>query len=65
MSSCELDNLAEHGLLYAHRLFLAGVPTEVHMWRGVPHAFISTNPQTEVAMAAKGEYVRVFREAME
>ena len=35
----DLDLFAEESLIYARKLVAAGVPTELHMYPGAPHAF--------------------------
>ncbi|WP_043732406.1 alpha/beta hydrolase [Kutzneria sp. 744] len=37
VSVCEFDPLRDEGLIYAHRLIQAGVPTEVHHYPGTFH----------------------------
>ncbi len=37
VSACEFDPLRDEGLVYAHRLIQAGVPTEVHHFPGTFH----------------------------
>ncbi|KAK1495285.1 hypothetical protein CTAM01_08740 [Colletotrichum tamarilloi] len=36
---CGLDALRDEGLLYAKMLTEAGVPTDIHVYKGVPHGF--------------------------
>ncbi|KAK1979194.1 Alpha/Beta hydrolase protein [Colletotrichum cereale] len=42
---CGLDPLRDEGLLYAKMLAEAGVPTDVHIFKGVPHGFRSFGDQ--------------------
>ncbi|MBF6328249.1 alpha/beta hydrolase [Nocardia transvalensis] len=41
VSVCEFDPLRDEGLIYAHRLIQAGVPTELHHYPGTFHGSLS------------------------
>ena len=47
-----LDGLLDEDMDYARRLIAAGVPTDLHVFAGAPHAFDSMLPGTEVAQQA-------------
>ena len=47
-----LDGLFDEDIDYAHRLILAGVPTDLHVYADGPHAFDSMLPDTAVAQRA-------------
>ena len=53
-----LDGLLDEDIDYAHRLILAGVPTDLHVYADGPHAFDSMLPDTAVAQRAS----RVFED---
>lgn len=47
-----LDGLLDEDADYARRLIVAGVPTDLHVFAGAPHAFDSMLPGTTVAQRA-------------
>lgn len=47
-----LDGLLDEDIAYARRLIAAGVPTDLHVFSGAPHAFDSMLPGTAVAHQA-------------
>jgi acetyl esterase/lipase len=53
-----LDGLLDEDIDYAHRLILAGVPTDLHVYADGPHAFDSMLLDTAVAQRAS----RVFED---
>jgi acetyl esterase/lipase len=50
----DLDCLLDEDVDYARRLIAAGVPTDLHVLAGAPHAFDSMMPDTNVARRALG-----------
>ena len=42
-----LDLFVDEGIEYAHRLLRAGVPTELHVYPGVPHGFALVAPRCQ------------------
>jgi triacylglycerol lipase len=48
----DLDGLLDEDIAYARRLIAAGVPTDLHIVAGAPHAFDSMMPDTGVARRA-------------
>ena len=57
-----LDIFRDETLQYASRLVAAGVPVELHMHPGAPHAFEALAPESAVAKRALGDRIRVFSE---
>ena len=55
-----LDLFAEEDLEFARRLMRDGVPTELHLWPGVCHAFDTLAPQFELSQ----DYERAFHGAL-
>ncbi|KAK6208476.1 Type I Iterative PKS [Pestalotiopsis sp. IQ-011] len=51
-----MDILRDEGLLYADTLTEAGVPTDVHLFPGLPHAF-ATIPDVKEARQRWNEIV--------
>ncbi|MEJ7649781.1 MAG: alpha/beta hydrolase [Nakamurella sp.] len=54
----QLDIFAEEDVTYARRLMAAGVPTELHVHPGCPHAFEAFAPDSAVARRAVADRVR-------
>ena len=50
-----LDGFADEDIEYARRLNHAGVPAELHLYPGAPHAFDSMAPATGVARRANAQ----------
>jgi len=48
-----IDGLLDEDVDYARRLITAGVPTDLHVLAGAPHAFDSLMPDTTVAQRAQ------------
>jgi acetyl esterase/lipase len=48
-----LDGLMDEDIDYARRLIMAGVPTDLHVFAGGPHAFDSMMPGTAIAARAR------------
>ena len=48
----DLDGLLDEDIDYAQRLIEAGVPTDLHVFAGAPHAFDSMLADTAVAQRA-------------
>ncbi|APR82989.1 Hypothetical protein A7982_08338 [Minicystis rosea] len=57
----ELDIFRDEDIEYARRLSRAGVPTELHVHPGVPHAFESFAPDTDVSRRSTRDRIRVLR----
>jgi len=49
----DVDGLLDEDIAYARRLLAAGVPTELHILAGAPHAFDSMMPDTKLADRAR------------
>jgi triacylglycerol lipase len=47
-----LDGLCDETIEYARRLIRAGVPTDLHVYPGAPHAFLGLNPAAWVSRHA-------------
>lgn len=54
----ELDIFRDENIEYAQRLSAAGVPTELHVYPGCPHAFEALAPAAEVSLRAFDNRVR-------
>jgi acetyl esterase/lipase len=61
MEANELDILRDEDIDYARRSYAAGVSTELHVYRGVPHAFEVVAFDTDVARRGMAERVRILR----
>lgn len=48
-----IDGLLDEDIDYAQRLLAAGIPTDLHVLEGAPHAFDSMMPDTAVARRAR------------
>ncbi|HET7864304.1 MAG TPA: alpha/beta hydrolase [Burkholderiaceae bacterium] len=57
----ECDPLADEGVAYADRLRLAGVPTQLELWRGVTHDFIKLGRAIPEARAAQAAIAQALR----
>ncbi|WP_258345040.1 alpha/beta hydrolase [Saccharopolyspora gregorii] len=57
----DLDIFRDEDVEYARRLSLAGVPVELHVRPGCPHAFESAVPDSDVARRARQDRARVLR----
>ncbi|MBN1191434.1 MAG: alpha/beta hydrolase [Dehalococcoidales bacterium] len=58
----DLDLFAEESLGYAQRLVAAGVPTEIHMYPGVPHGFDGIlAPQAEISKKFRNDIMWAFK----
>ncbi|WP_343710414.1 alpha/beta hydrolase [Mycobacterium sp.] len=57
----ELDVFRDEDVGYARRLGQAGVPTELHVHPGCPHAFELLAPDADVSRRAVADRVRVLR----
>lgn len=53
-----LDIFAEEDVIFAHRLLAAGVPVELHLYPGCPHAFDLLAPDTDVSQRVIADRVR-------
>jgi acetyl esterase/lipase len=58
----QLDLFCLEDIDYARRLAAAGVPVELHVRPGVPHAFEGLAPAAEVSQRAQADRVRFLRE---
>ncbi len=58
----DLDLFAEESLEYANKLVAAGVPTEVHMYPGAPHAFDGIiAPQADISQKFNSDILWAFK----
>jgi acetyl esterase/lipase len=58
----DLDLFAEEGLIYARKLVAAGVPTEVHVYPGAPHAFDGmVAPEAEISKKFRNDILWAFK----
>jgi len=58
----DLDLFAEESLDYARRLVAVGVPTEFHMYPGVPHGFDGMlAPQAEISLKFRNDILWAFK----
>lgn len=57
----DLDIFRDEDIVYARRLAVAGVPTELHVHPGCPHAFESMAPNAAVSRRAIADRVRRLR----
>ena len=56
----ELDIFRDESIAYAARLAQAGIPTELHVHPGAPHAFERVAPASTVAQRAMADRLRVL-----
>jgi acetyl esterase/lipase len=54
----DLDIFRDENVLYAQRLSIAGVPTELHVHPGCPHAFEALAPEADVSQRVMADRVR-------
>jgi acetyl esterase/lipase len=59
-----LDGFCDEDVLYAMRLYQAGVPTELHVYPGAPHGFDTIAPGTEVARRSRQHTVEWLSRAI-
>jgi acetyl esterase/lipase len=57
----DLDIFRDEDITYARRLSDAGVPTELHLHPGCPHAFESLARRADVSRRAIGDRIRRLR----
>jgi len=57
----DLDIFRDEDIAYAQRLIEAGVPTELHLYPGCPHAFEVLAPDAAVSRLAIAARVRRLR----
>lgn len=58
----DLDLFAEEGLIYARKLVAAGVPTELHMYPGAPHAFDGiVAPEAEISKKFRNDILWAYK----
>ena len=57
----DLDVFRDENLTYAHRLLAAGVPTELHVYPGCPHAFELLAPQAAISKRVMANRYRVVQ----
>ncbi len=58
----DLDLFAEESLEYARKLVAAGVPTEFHMYPGVPHGFDGIlAPKAEISLKFRNDILWAFK----
>jgi acetyl esterase/lipase len=60
----ELDLFAQENIDYARRLLLAGVPTELHIYRGAFHGFDGIAPAAEVSQRFSADRDRALKQAL-
>jgi acetyl esterase len=60
----QADPLCDEGVEYAERLHAAGVPTELHLSRGVVHNFESHIPQSHITQRAFALRIDALRAAL-
>lgn len=58
----DLDIFRDEDVAYAHRLALAGVPTELHVHPGCPHGFETFAPAAAVSRRAIADRIRRMRQ---
>jgi acetyl esterase/lipase len=58
-----LDLFLDEDIAYAQRLIRAGVPTELHVYPGAPHAFYGVEG-AQIAKAATRDYLDALRRAL-
>jgi acetyl esterase len=59
----ECDPLTDEGVMYADRLRLAGVPTDLEIYAGVVHGFINFGRAIPQALSAHNDAARALRHA--
>ena len=64
LSTAALDLLMDEELEYARRLAQAGVPVELHVYRGSYHGFSSACPQARVSIAAERDSKDALKRAL-
>jgi acetyl esterase/lipase len=57
----DLDLLAIESVAYAQKNLAAGIATEMHVHRGVPHGFDMTLPSSAIAQTAMASPVRAIK----
>lgn len=60
----DLDLFLDENIEYAQRLMRAGVPTELHVYRGAYHGFFLLAPEAEVSRRCTGGYETALRQAL-
>lgn len=63
--TAEFDPLRDEGIDYAVRLLTAGIPTELHQFRGTFHGFDAAAPVAACSVRALDEQCAVLRRAFE
>lgn len=63
--AAELDPFRDEDILYANRLMQAGVPTQLHVYSGCFHAFVSYAPASQVSQDAIADYTRALVQTFE
>ena len=64
MIAAEFDPLRDEAVEYALALFRAGVPTELHVYRGTFHGFDALAPFAAVSQRALTDQVLSIRQAL-
>ncbi len=60
----DIDLFAEEDIEYARRLVVAGVPTELHVYSGCPHAFDMLVPNSDVSKRFTADIHRALKRAL-
>jgi len=60
----DLDLFLEENIEYAKRLIRAGVPTDMHIYKGAFHGFDSMAPNSGAAQRANADNIMVLKEAL-
>ncbi|WP_421842600.1 alpha/beta hydrolase [Mycobacterium sp.] len=57
----DIDIFRDESIAFAGRLVDAGIPTELHLYQGCPHAFEWMAPNAQVSQRALGDRIRRLR----
>ena len=57
----DIDIFRDESIAFARRLVDAGIPTELHLYQGCPHAFEWMAPNAQVSQRALGDRIRRLR----
>jgi triacylglycerol lipase len=56
-----LDLFLDEDIAYAHRLYRAGIPTELHIYPGAYHSFDTFMPDTEISKQFETDFRNALR----